>query len=164
VFDERNPACGGWVFGKGRVLSSREIFRARRVPRVIVANACFSAVVNPGTPLTPAETNRQLAGIAEAFFERGVQNYVGTGWPVQDDVAVEFATTFYEIALAGCRLGPPSKRRDTARPSNSSRQAACPCTIGDALREARRAILHRGSTWGAYQHYGQATDWLIKPA
>jgi pimeloyl-ACP methyl ester carboxylesterase len=162
VFDERNPAAGGWVFGKDRVLSSREIFRARRVPRVIVANACFSAVVNPGMPLTPAETNRQLAGIAEAFFERGVQNYIGAGWPVQDDVAVEFATTFYEIALVGRRLVPPPKRRDTARPAKRTQPAASPCTIGDALREARRVILHRGSTWGAYQHYGQATDWLIK--
>ncbi len=163
VFDQRNPAGGGWVFGKDRVLGSREIFRARRVPRVIVANACFSAVVNPGTPLTPAETNRQLAGIAEAFFERGVQNYVGAGWPVQDDVAVEFATTFYAVALVGHRLEAPAKRRTTARPPTRKRLPASPCPIGDALREARRTILHRGSTWGAYQHYGHATDWLIKP-
>ncbi len=162
MFDEKRPACGGWVFGKDRILSSREIFRARRVPRVILANACFSAVVNPGIPLTAAEMNRQLAGIAEAFFERGVLNYIGASWPVQDDVAVEFATTFYEVALVGHRLEPPAKRRGDGKAKPRKGPQAAPCTIGEALRAARRGILHRGSTWGAYQHYGQATDWLIK--
>ena len=72
---------------------------------MVFSNACFSAAVNKGRALTPAEMNRQLAGIAEAFFERGVQNYIGAGWPVADDLAVRFATTFYEHALTGRAVG-----------------------------------------------------------
>ncbi|MBX3332120.1 MAG: CHAT domain-containing protein [Nitrospira sp.] len=135
-FDERNPAKSGWIFGKEHVLSARDIFRARRVPRLIFANACFSGVIRTGKPFTLEESNRSLAGLAQAFFERGVQNYIGTGWPVDDAAALEFAKIFYTEALSGSDLG-------------------------SSLSKARYAILTSGSTWGAYQHYGQATAELI---
>jgi len=163
IFDEKNPANGGWVFGENRILSSREIFRARRVPRLIFANACYSAVVNKGKAFTPAEMNRQLAGIVEAFFERGVQNYIGSGWPVQDDLAVWFATTFYENALAGqtLKIIERTKRRSDNASSSGSLPSVSPRTLGEALAEARKQIAHDGSTWGAYHHYGQANDFLM---
>ncbi len=135
-FDERNPVKSGWVLGKDEMLSARDIFRARRVPRLVFANACFSGVIRTGKPFTLQESNRSLAGLAQAFFERGVQNYIGTGWPVDDAAALEFAKVFYEEALSGKELGP-------------------------SLSKARKAILTSGSTWGAYQHYGQATAKLI---
>ncbi len=135
-FDEKNPAKSGWIFGKEHVLSARDIFRARRVPRLIFANACFSGVIRSGKPCTLQESNRNLAGLAQAFFERGVQNYIGTGWPVDDAAALEFAKVFYQDALSGNDLG-------------------------SSLSKAREAILTSGSTWGAYQHYGQATAKLI---
>ncbi len=135
-FDEKNPSKSGWIFGKESVLSAREIFRARRVPRLIFANACFSGVIRAGKPFTLQESNRNLAGLAQAFFERGVQNYIGTGWPVDDAAALTFAECFYTEALFGAELGA-------------------------ALAEARTKILNQGSTWGAYQHYGQATATLI---
>lgn len=131
-FDEKNPAKSGWIFGKENVLSARDIFRARRVPRLIFANACFSGVVRSGKPFTLQESNRNLAGLAQAFFERGVQNYIGTGWPVDDAAALEFAKVFYREVLSGLDLG-------------------------SSLSKAREAILTSGSTWGAYQHYGYAT-------
>jgi CHAT domain-containing protein len=74
--------------------------------------------------------------MAEAFFERGVQNYIGTGWPVVDQTATTFATAFYRRALRGAFLS-------------------------DALAEAREAIMQEGPTWGAYQHYGQSTARLV---
>jgi CHAT domain-containing protein len=137
VFDEKTPACSGWIFGKDCIISAREIFRARRVPRLVFANACFSSVVTQGKALTTAEMNRQLAGLAEAFFERGITNYIGTGWPVEDGPAVTFATVFYENVLQGERLG-------------------------DALATARQQILDDGPTWGAYQHYGQVAARLVR--
>ncbi|HWS88938.1 MAG TPA: CHAT domain-containing protein [Pyrinomonadaceae bacterium] len=141
VFDEKDPANSGWVFGRepdGKIhtLSAREIFKARRVPRLVFANACFSAVVRPGGAATADEMNRELAGMAEAFFERGVQNYVGSGWPVGDAQAVAFAEAFYTKALSGGELG-------------------------EALSDGRRAILGQGSTWGAYHHYGRSNAKLI---
>jgi len=135
-FDEKNPTKSGWIFGKENILSAREIFRARRVPRLIFANACFSGVMRSGKPFTLQESNRNLAGLAQAFFERGVQNYIGTGWPVDDAAALEFAKVFYTEALSGNELG-------------------------TSLSKSREAILRNGSTWGAYQHYGQAMAKLI---
>jgi CHAT domain-containing protein len=85
---------------------------------------------------TADEMNRRLAGLAEAFFERGIQNYIGAGWTVDDIPAVEFASVFYQNALAGEILG-------------------------DSLAAARNRIMGQGSTWGAYQHYGQANGRVI---
>lgn len=161
-FNAENPKLGGWIFGKDRVLTSREIFRARRVPRLIFANACYSAVVNPGKALTAAEMNRGLAGIAEAFLERGVQNYIGSGWPVADDQAVQFALTFYSYALTG---EPTRSEEDTdgkgPAGDETGGRIAHPKPLAESLGKAREAIAGRGSTWGAYHHYGQATDTLI---
>jgi pimeloyl-ACP methyl ester carboxylesterase len=136
IFDEKDPSHSGWVFGRDCILSAREIFRARRVPRLVFANACFSAVIKERKAMTADEMNRRLAGLAEAFFERGIQNYIGAGWPVDDDPAVEFASLFYQKALAGEPLG-------------------------EALAAARYKIKGQGSTWGAYQHYGQVNGKLI---
>ncbi|HEX5731760.1 MAG TPA: CHAT domain-containing protein [Blastocatellia bacterium] len=136
VFDEANPNRSGWVFKRNCILSAREIFRSRQVPRLVFANACFSAVMNKKQRPTAQESNKKLAGMAEAFFERGVQNYIGTGWPVIDSTATTFATEFYKRALGGALLS-------------------------DALAEARDKIMKEGPTWGAYQYYGQSASRLV---
>ncbi|HJQ69300.1 MAG TPA: CHAT domain-containing protein [Blastocatellia bacterium] len=138
IFDKARPNRSGWVFRNSCILSAREIFRTRQVPRLIFANACFSSVTTEDKAASTAlESNRKLAGMAEAFFERGVQNYIGAGWPVVDQTATTFATAFYEKALSGSLLS-------------------------DALADARRKIMDDGSTtWGAYQHYGQSTARLV---
>ena len=135
TFDAESPNNSGWVFNNV-ILSAREIFRSRQVPRVVFANACFSAAFNNNIVPTAEEANRKLAGLAEAFFERGVQNYIGTGWPVEDKGAQDFAQVFYEQTLKGEFLG-------------------------DALAAARRHIGKADSTWGAYQHYGQSNVRLV---
>ena len=166
-FNKEDPKRGGWIFGRDLTLTSREIFRARRVPRLVFANACYSAVVNPGRPLTPAEINRGLAGIAEAFFERGVQNYIGSGWPVADDQAVNFALTFYSWALTGGPVGEepqPGKgrrARAAAQDRPGGKLIANPQPLAEAVGKARQEIAHDGSTWGAYHHYGRASETII---
>ncbi|QDA61915.1 CHAT domain-containing protein [Hymenobacter jejuensis] len=157
VFNADHPSCGGWVFGKDRFLSAREIFQARQVPRLVFANACFSAEINQGPALTAEELNRNLAGIAEAFFERGVRNYLGTGWPVNDAQAEEFATEFYAQALLGLAADKITELSHLGETGEAN-----PRPLGYAIAEGRNRIAHRGgSTWGAYQHYGQANDVLL---
>jgi hypothetical protein len=137
---DRNAKRAGWVFDRECFLSAQEIFRVRQVPRLVFANACFSAVtVNHG------EQSGQLVGLAQAFFARGIPNYIGTGWEVDDAGARECARCFYLKVL-----GLPVPKSP-------------PATIGDALLEARRAALKfkNGSTWGAYQHYGAVSDKLL---
>ena len=135
-YDKDNPAGSGWIFGKDCVLSAREIFRARKVPRLVFANACFSAVTTQGQALSADEQSKGLAGIAQAFFERGVSNYIGSGWPVNDEQATKLARTFYEVLLTG-------------KP------------ICDALQAGRAEIAGYGDTWGAYQHYGNPNDVVV---
>jgi len=136
-YNRADPKASGWIFGKEWVLTANEIFRARKVPRLVFANACFSAVTTAGETLTEDEQAQGLASIAEAFFARGVSNYVGSGWPVNDEQATKLAKLFYQELLAG--------------------RAIC-----DALRDARASITDYGSTWGAYQHYGNATDVVVR--
>ncbi|HQU84984.1 MAG TPA: CHAT domain-containing protein, partial [Pyrinomonadaceae bacterium] len=141
TFDADDPSNSGWVFGKNLILSAHEIFRLRRVPRLVFANACFSA----GLPTV--ESNRQLAGLAEAFFDRGIENYIGAGWQVSDEHAIKFAQTFYQSTIENGM------------------------TLGEALSDSRivisphhtKNVLPSDSTWGAYQHYGNPNTRLVEP-
>jgi pimeloyl-ACP methyl ester carboxylesterase len=164
-YDKDDPTNSGWVFGSRKikvkegneekeiekllVISPREIFRLRKVPRLVFANACFTSQVADGNisinqKASARETTRQLSGIAEAFFARGIENYIGAGWQVNDSLAVNFAKTFYEHAL-----------------SISEGQEID--TLSVALSKARAEIKSKvdNTTWGAYQHYGDANTKFI---
>jgi len=140
-YDPADPAAAGWVLGLDEVLTARDVFRARRVPRLVFANACFSGAIHAAPAFDRAELARGTATLAQAFFERGVPNFVGTGWPVDDEQAVAFAVTFYERLVEGAPMR-------------------------DAMQAARRRVFESaaGSTWGAYQHYGDPDDVLVRPA
>ena len=114
----------GWLFGPNYVLSAKDIFRVRQVPRLVFANACFSSLTRDHS-----EQRRYMATMAQAFFARGIPNYIGAGWEVDDDCAVECARWFY-ARLMGLR-GPDE--------GVSSTQSEA--TIGRALRAARDQTL-----------------------
>ena len=146
-----DPITGqtGWVFASDCVLSAKEIFRIRQVPRLVFANACFSAVATDF-----GEQRRHMAGLAQAFFGRGIPNYIGAGWEVDDDCAVECARWFYATLLG---LNGPDAH-DGIAPLQSD------AMIGRALRTARektKALKPNSSSWGAYQHYGRVGDRLV---
>jgi pimeloyl-ACP methyl ester carboxylesterase len=165
-YDPKENDNSGWVFGTRKVIaiengveketekllviSPREIFRLRKVPRLIFANACFSSQTAE-MEYTPAgktyfpESGEKLAGIAEAFFARGVQNYIGAGWQVNDSLAVTFAETFYQTAFS---LNAEKKYNN----------------LGEALKIARETIKNKinNATWGAYQHYGDSNTRLLR--
>jgi hypothetical protein len=146
---DRKTGRAGWVFDRECFLSAQEIFRVRQVPRLVFANACFSAVTT-----NPNEQRGQLVGLAQAFFARGIPNYIGTGWQVDDECARECARWFYTRILG---LGRPAD-------SEAVIGTSPPATIGESLLEARRAAYRfkrESSTWGAYQHYGRISDKLL---
>lgn len=145
-----DPSTGqtGWVFAPDCILSPREIFRVRQVPRLVFANACFSAVTSDH-----GEMRRQMAGLAQAYFARGIPNFIGAGWTVDDSCAEVCAQWFY-ASLMG--LASPDAAEVNGGPS----------TIGEALKLARGKVFdHRpeSPSWGAYQHYGNAGDRVIVP-
>lgn len=143
-----DPATGqtGWVFAPDCVLSAKEIFRVRQVPRLVFANACFSAVTTDY-----AEMRKHMTGLAQAFFARGISNFIGAGWTVDDACAEQCASWFY-ARLLGMRA-PDAYACDTPT-----------TTIGQALKAARErafALKPASSSWGAYQHYGNPNDRLL---
>jgi hypothetical protein len=157
IFDPESQRMG-WVFGKENcVLSAAEIFCVRHVPRLVFANACWSsAIASPSAAAEPSdqrerEQQRQLqVGLAEAFFARGIQNYIGAGWPVDDRDAAIFAQRFYESAL-----GLPAADTSDEAPLHIA-------TLGESLARARKELFRdQRPTWGAYQHYGQAGARLL---
>ena len=151
----------GWLFADG-LLGARELAQLTRAPRLVVANACWSAA-RPGMGAEESG-DRQLKGdpeqarqarltpvLADEFLRVGVVHYLGTSWRVPDGLARRFARTLYEVLL-----GSPGDGR--------------PPTIGEAICKARQGLFYaRGpdptavspeqwSAWAAYQHYGDPHD------
>ena len=148
-FDPRDPERAGWLFADG-LLTSRELERLDTAPRLVVANACLSGLTSTVGPTGSVMGRRDaalLASLADEFFRRGVRDYVGTAWEVNDEGAIQFAERFYGALL------------DTS--------GATDCTLGGAMLLARRALAAKqdvfGALWAAYWHYGDPTACLVDP-
>jgi hypothetical protein len=157
MYDEGNPARQGWVFGLGDppdLLSPHELNRIDRIPKFVFSNACESGI----TPDRSEERSVGLApGFAEAFFQRGVANFVCTAWPVDDGAARTLALTLYSHLLG--------LKEDPDRPGRYVQDRPRP--MWEAMQEARLAIFDSvggARTWGAYQHYGDPYFRLFDPA
>jgi hypothetical protein len=133
----------GWIFNVKRkeLLSADELKRIDRIPKFVFSNACESGVM----PDRASDRNDQLApSFAEAFFNRGVANFVCTAWPVDDVAAREFASTLYSNLLG-------VQKATASHPADGS------VAMHEAMKRARLTIAatpNGRSTWGAYQHYG----------
>jgi len=134
MYDKEKPSASGWIFTGNKRLSANELSRIDRIPKFVFSNACESGI----TPDRSEDGSPELApSFAETFFARGVQNFVCTAWPVNDQAALDFAERFYTglLGLDGKEVEP----------------------MHVAMREARLEIFQKYygvRTWGAYQHYG----------
>jgi hypothetical protein len=151
---DMNPERSGWIFSGNTVLSANELNRIDRIPNFVFSNACESGI-------TPDRSEMRTAALApsfaEAFFLRGVVNFVCTAWPIDDLSARLFALTLY-----GRLLGISVRYED--REFKFSKGEMKPMHI--AMREARLAIAgnHAGAqSWGAYQHYGNPNFRFFAP-
>jgi len=148
-YDKDYPARSGWIFTGGQLVTANEIRRVDRVPSFVFSNACESGV----TPGRSGSRSAPLAPtFAEAFFARGVANFVCTAWSVDDLAARDFALTLYAKLLG---LEYDAKRGPLIDPQ--SYQASIPQPMHRAMCAARKLIsseAYGGNTWGAYQHYG----------
>jgi CHAT domain-containing protein/pimeloyl-ACP methyl ester carboxylesterase len=151
VYDVEDPASSGWIFSvaKNERLSANELNRIDRIPKFIFSNACESGITPDRSDLRTAEL---APSFAEAFFQRGVVNFVCTAWPVDDQAARDFARRLYSGLLGLIKVGEPE-------------------AMHVAMKEARVGIAtyrdYSGGgarTWGAYQHYGNPYFRLFDPA
>ena len=145
AFDPTDSTRSGWLFESGKLLSARELAQVDVVPRLVVANACLSGLT--GDMPTPAAGSASrnpelllLPSLADEFFHRGVRNYIGTAWEIDDAGAILFARVLYQNLLV------------------SENIKTEPINLGEALRLAREALYEHESSfgvlWAAYQHYG----------
>jgi CHAT domain-containing protein len=103
-----------------------------------------SQTLSDGTNVVEKNSEEYLLpSLADEFFHRGVRNYIGTAWEVNDIGAILFAKTFYKSLI---------EDKDK---------------IGEAVQAARRALYEEqrfyGRMWAAYQHYGDPSGSLRLP-
>src|SRR5262249_31725498 len=115
-------------------LTVDELNRIDRIPGLVFSNACESGI----TPQQREQRSALLApSFAEAFFARGVRNFICTAWPVDDAAALAFSQRVY-TGILGLRS-----------PAESLHLA-----MAAARADIARMGLGGMQTWGAYQHYG----------
>ncbi len=154
IYDKKRPSASGWIFSNGERLTANELDRIDRIPKFVFSNACESGI----TPDRSGSRSVELApSFAEAFFARGVSNFVCTAWPVDDGAARNFALTLYRGLLG---LKPVDGQPNAYEPTT-------PLHMHRAMQQARRAVAAqpRGyRTWGAYQHYGSPYLRFFEPS
>jgi hypothetical protein len=173
-FDRDNFTNSGFLFSQTAKLTSKELARIDRMPRFVFANACESGV----TPGRPELRSAELApSFAEAFFARGVGDFVCTAWPIDDEAARTFALKLYGSLLgqpdipAGGASSQPARAAVSSSPGAAAAAAPAPDftlspkPMHEAMRCARESIARmpdQTRTWGAYQHYGSPHFQLIR--
>ncbi|MFM7072586.1 MAG: CHAT domain-containing protein, partial [Planctomycetota bacterium] len=127
------PARYGMLLNGNQYLTAQEIQQLPQVPELVFLNCCHLAAMEEETRSERQfEYSKLAASLAEELIKMGVRAIVAAGWAVRDDLAKEFATTFYRSMLDG-------------EP------------FGHAVKDARSAVWQSASdsnTWAAYQAYG----------
>jgi len=156
IYDAKEPSNSGWLFSNGERLSAYEFTRIDRIPKFVFSNACETGILQEQKG---SHSSELAPSLAEAFFARGVSNFICTAWPVDDRAARDFALTLYASLL-----GISSINGDLNRQENYVKSPSRP--IYEAIREARLAVANPSNDirmWGAYQHYGNPYFRLFQP-
>ena len=155
VFEEELPQADGSkskqkhtgiVLGGGLILGPSVLAQLSVVPSLVFVNCCHQGHIDPAVEARAAERAQQArrpalaASVAVELISLGVRGVVAAGWAVDDMAAERFANAFYERLLAGDALGAAAQN----------------------ARQAAYDLQPRGTTWGAYQCYGEP-DWCLSP-
>lgn len=150
-FNRENARFSGLLLHGEEYFTGADVLALAQFPPVVIFNSCEAARIRRRDPVLLGKSakeeargvptaviekirNRDAAhgalSIAEAFLIAGVQHYVGTFWPVNDDAAAIFGKVLYDHLSAGE-------------------------TMGKAITEARVALEKDGQPdWANYIHYG----------
>jgi CHAT domain-containing protein len=102
VHDASQPENSGWQLADGLLRADR-LRTLPTVPRLVVASACESAretLTGKGFTISPEE-----AGTAAALLLSGVEQYVGTLWPVPAVSGATFGAVYLNGLLGGAASG-----------------------------------------------------------
>ncbi|MCU1329093.1 MAG: hypothetical protein JWN34_4463, partial [Bryobacterales bacterium] len=137
-FDPQMPSRAGLICAGEEILTGSDLTGISNLPSLVFFNACEVGRVRGKAPAESATAKAgSMAGVAEALMRGGIANFMSTYWPVGDASAETFATTFYEMVLAGQ-------------------------TIGNALLAGRKKIDEaKNRDWADYLLYG-SYDFVLK--
>lgn len=116
---------GAVQLGSTRTLDRAFWQRLSVVPEVVVLNCCSSGMISP-------DAQQGVVSLAEAAIGSGVRAFVAAAWPVGDAAAAAFGETLHRELLDGAPFA----------------------TAVRLARAAARRIEPQGSTWAAFQCYG----------
>lgn len=71
-------------------------------PRLVYMNSCSSSTSSETEYL---ERKGRMTGLASSFLSAGVNHYIGSLWPVSDEIAREVSQRFYKELLGGNSIG-----------------------------------------------------------
>lgn len=132
-FDPASRSQSGILCANDQQLTGSDLSRLGNLPSLVFFNACESGRLRGNSKpkiKNPKVLRQESIGFAEAFLRGGVANFVGTYWPVGDDSAMTFGSTFYQAILGGA-------------------------TLGAAVSSARGEVHARSELdWADYIHYG----------
>ena len=130
-FDAAESSRSGVMIDSETTLTANVFRQLPAVPALVFLNCCHLGRMTDGRQ-QGAVANRLAASTARELMRCGVEAVVAAGWAVEDEAAVDFASTFYAALLDGA-------------------------FFGDAVLRSRRAVHERSgssSTWSAFQCYG----------
>lgn len=141
-FDEDDPSNSGLLCHDGRLVAS-DLRDMMKTPQLVFLNGCESGRLRSPDDIgqTRNSFHALIANVsfAEGLLMKGVPNFIGTFWPVNDTAALQFARSFYQSLLDG-------------EP------------IGLAMRDGRQAARDVADRdWANYQHFGNESYRLRQP-
>ncbi len=133
AFDVEDPDNSAIYLNDGKLMAKKIRKLLGTTPPIMAfINACESSMMGDATEI---EFEAKISGLAASFLLNGI-NYVGSMWPIRDDVALSTALNFYFEVLSGT-------------------------PIGEALRRAKQFIYEqfegREMGWASYVLYGDPT-------
>lgn len=107
-FQENSPENSCWLLNDGP-LTGAEISQnvEGNPPYLVYASSCEAGREESWGRL---DYQRQLFGLASAFLNGGVHNYIGGYWPILDEEAARLAVDFYGHLLQGLPIAEAMRR------------------------------------------------------
>ncbi len=95
-----NNGSGGTI-----PMSANEIYNLLGGSPVVFVNACETGIEDQEIHVSEFMVTPRIEGLASAFTSAGARAYVGTLWPVFDDLARKIAIAFYRRLCSGTSVG-----------------------------------------------------------
>jgi len=145
-FKATDRANSGLKLADGTLRGS-DLNTLERLPALVMFNSCQSARVRRSRQGTRQQSSRrshtavrdqleEKVTVAEALFNGGIGQFIGTYWPVDDRAAEIFAKKFYADVTGN--------------------EQRAPVSVGEAVAQARREVKKvHPYDWANYIHYGE---------